>query len=212
MEHSIRLRRSSQLLSSSLRASTPSLTRGCVNSSTSASTLTSALMSSSTGRSSVIWKSVVTLWSPSWLPSRPVSPISMPTSSPRRSSRITSLRSSPLTSTPRTRPRLRSVPSKRRVLLTSTPPTSSTRAPKSPGLLPPTSSPPLPPEWSLSPPRRLTSEMMSLSSRWMEPSITFKNWFTSRATLETPTPSSMERSPKQCSALLTHQEATTELV
>merc|ERR1719253_618566 len=84
MELWIRRRRLSPLLSSSLRVSTPSSMRGFVNLLTSASTLTSALMSSLTGRFSVIWKSVGTPSSPSWRLSKPVSLTSMPTLNPRR--------------------------------------------------------------------------------------------------------------------------------
>mmetsp|Transcript_3244 Transcript_3244/g.3087 ORF Transcript_3244/g.3087 Transcript_3244/m.3087 type:complete len:200 (-) Transcript_3244:97-696(-) len=170
------------------------------------------MMSSSTGRSNVIWRSVDTHLSLSLSLSRPVSLISMPTSLPRRRMLILLLKFFQLPLMKKTRRPSVFVPSRRTVFLTSILHTFSTRDPTLNGLLLLISFLPLPLESSSVHPLSSTMEMTSPLSRWTEPLITFRNLLTSNLPSRTLTPNSMESSPKLCLLSLMPQDPTTELV
>merc|ERR1712154_449880 len=103
-------------------------------------------------------------------------------------------------------------PSRRRVFLISLPPSSSTRDPQSPGILPLRSSLPQLLESSLLLDPRNTTERVFRLLRWMDLSTTSRNSYTLSPHLRTPTPSSTESSHRLCLPFLMLLDQITELV
>merc|ERR1712127_65177 len=96
-------------------------------------------------------------------------------------------RFSQLILTRKTRRLLRSVPSRRRELLTSTHPTSSTRDPASSGLHQLISLLPLPQESRCPLDQKSSTESLSRLLPWTDPSTTFRSLYTLNLPFRTPT-------------------------